>query len=139
MDHDRDMIRVVEGGGGAIEQSVIEAPLWRRGLPNELGEVVPVFLIAGAAAFSGEIELIPPLEFRLRWQRLLVGLRRADQITAHGNYPFAAFGPQRRHNIGGPRSPIKTGDDCLLDFEGIHQIDDVDRHCRLLAIPERRA
>ena len=33
--------------------------------------------------------------------------------------------------------PIKTGEDRLLDFQGIHEIDDVERHHGLLAIPKR--
>src|SRR6202158_3543274 len=57
MDHDADMIRVLEGGRAAIERGVIELPLRRSDLPNEFCKVVPVLLVAGAAAFGGEIKL----------------------------------------------------------------------------------
>jgi hypothetical protein len=55
MDHDRDMIRVVEGRFAAIERGLIEVPLRRSDLPDELGKIVPVFVIAGPAAFRGKI------------------------------------------------------------------------------------
>src|SRR6202022_1008848 len=65
MDHDADMIRVVEGRSRAIERGIIEVPLRRGEMPNELCKVVPVFLVACAAAFRGEIKLVPPLDSRL--------------------------------------------------------------------------
>ena len=61
MDHDGDMIRIVEGRCAAIERGIIEVPLRRSDLPNELRKVVPVFVVAGAAAFRGKIILVPPL------------------------------------------------------------------------------
>src|SRR5262245_50073303 len=62
MDRDSDVIRIVEGRRAAIECGVVEVPLRRSGLPDQLGKVVPVFLIADPAAFGGEIVLVPPLE-----------------------------------------------------------------------------
>jgi len=41
----------------AIEHGIIEPPLRRSDLPNQLDEIVPVFVIAGAAAFRGKIKL----------------------------------------------------------------------------------
>src|SRR5918994_1927677 len=73
MDHDADVIRVVEGRCAAIERSIIEVPLRRSGLPNELGKVVAVCVVASPAAFRGEIILVPPFELSLGWQRYLVG------------------------------------------------------------------
>jgi hypothetical protein len=35
-DHDADMIRVLEGRGAALERGIIEVPLRRSDLPNEL-------------------------------------------------------------------------------------------------------
>src|SRR5437016_5743262 len=57
MDHDADMIRIVEGCCTAIERGVIEAPLRGSDLPNELRKVVPVFVVACPAAFGGKIIL----------------------------------------------------------------------------------
>ena len=110
VDHDADVIRVVEGRGAAIERGVIEVPLRRRDLPDELRKVVPVLVVAGAAAFGGEIVLIPPLELRLRRQRHLAGFLAADQVAAHGDQRLAALRPERRDDIGRPRAPIEAGD-----------------------------
>src|SRR5918998_3104821 len=137
MDHDADVIRVVEGRRAAIERGIIEVPLRRSGLPNELCKIVPVFLVAGPAAFGGEIILVPPLELSLWRQGHLVGFRAADQITTHGDQGLAALWPECRDDVGRPRSPITTGDGSLLDLESIHQGDDIDSEDRLLAIPDR--
>src|SRR5579864_4541875 len=85
MDHDTDMIWIVEGRCAAIERGIVEVPVWRSELPNELRKVVPVFLVAGPTAFRGEVILVPPLEFSLWWQRHLAGLLAADQVPAHGD------------------------------------------------------
>jgi hypothetical protein len=53
MDYDADVIRVVEGHCGALERGIIEVPLRRSDLPNELRKVVPVFLVASPATFRG--------------------------------------------------------------------------------------
>ena len=137
MDHDADVIRIVEGRCAAIERGIIEFPLRRSDLPNELRKIVPVFVVAGPAALGGKIILIPPLELSLWRQRHLAGFLAADQITAHGDHGLAALRPERRDDVGRPRSPITTSDDCFLDLESIHQSDDVESNCRLLAVAER--
>jgi hypothetical protein len=62
MDHDRNMIRIFEGGCAAIEGRIVELPFRRSDLPNQLGKIAPVFFVAKLAAFRGEIELVPPLQ-----------------------------------------------------------------------------
>ena len=66
VDHDADVIWIVEGRGGAIERRIIELPLRRGDLPNESGKIISVFLVAGPAALRGEIILVPPLVLSLR-------------------------------------------------------------------------
>ena len=83
MDSNGDVVRIIERRRAAVEGGVIEAPLGRRDLPDELGEVVRVFLIADTASLGGEVELVPPLQLRGRRQRLLARLLVADQIAAH--------------------------------------------------------
>src|SRR5690349_7887585 len=61
MDHDGDMVGIVEGGSGTFIGGVIELPAWRRELPDQLVEVMPVLVIAGTSSVGGEVELIPPL------------------------------------------------------------------------------
>ena len=55
MDHDGDMIRIVERCRGAIEGGIVEIPFRRSELPDQFCKIVPVFFVAGAAAFRGEI------------------------------------------------------------------------------------
>src|SRR5215210_4394358 len=62
VNNDVDVIRVVERRRAVGERRVVEAPLRGTELPNQLVEVVPVFLVTDPAAFRGEIELVPPLE-----------------------------------------------------------------------------
>src|SRR5262249_11440731 len=137
MDRDGDMIRVLERRRAAIEGGVVEIPFRRRELPDELRKVVPVFLVAGPATLRGKIELVPPIELGLRRQRHLAGFLAADEITAHRHHRLAALRPERCDDVRSPRSPIKGGHDGLLDLELIHEVDEIDRNRRRLAIPER--
>src|SRR4051794_5790477 len=59
MDHDADVIRVVEGRGAAREGGLVEVPFGRGELPDEPGKVGPVSLVAGPPAFGGEVILVP--------------------------------------------------------------------------------
>jgi hypothetical protein len=53
MDHDADMIGIVERLRGAIECGIVKIPFRRGELPDQLCEIVPVFLIAVPAALGG--------------------------------------------------------------------------------------
>src|SRR5260370_40795069 len=136
MDHDADMIRIVEGRCAAIERGIVEVPFWRSDLPNELRKVVPVCIVAGPAAFRGKIKLVPPCELSLWRQRHLAGLLAADQIPAHRDEGLASLREDGRDDVGRPRAPIKTAQDRLLDLERIHQRDAIESNGRLLAIAE---
>src|SRR5947209_2013008 len=50
VDRDRHMVGVLECHGAAIESGGVEVPLGRCGLPDELGEVMAVLLVARTAA-----------------------------------------------------------------------------------------
>ncbi len=139
VDHDADVIRVVEGRGAALEGGLVEVPFRRSDLPDELRKVAPVFVVADPAAFGGEVILVPPLQLSLWRQRHLAGLLAADQIPAHRDETLAAFRPQRRDDVGRARAPIKTAEDRPANFECIHQSDDIDSDHRLLAIAGRCA
>lgn len=49
VDHDSDVVQVVERRCGAIERGIIEGPLGRIVLPDQLAEIVPVLVVASAA------------------------------------------------------------------------------------------
>ena len=120
VDHDADMIRVVEGRGAAREGGLVEVPFRRRELPDEPGKVALVSLVAGPAALGGEVILLPPLVLR-RWrQRHLAGCLAADQVPTHRDERLAALRPEHSHDVRGTRSPIEAGDNCLVDVKRIH-------------------
>ena len=52
VDDDVDVVRVVERRRAPVERLVVEVPLWRRRVPDELGEVVAVLVIAGPTALG---------------------------------------------------------------------------------------
>src|SRR5262245_28082980 len=62
VDHDGNVIWVVEGHGAAIERGIVEVPFRRCELPYELGELSAIFVIAGSPALGGKIELVPQLD-----------------------------------------------------------------------------
>src|SRR5215472_15866898 len=53
VNHNAHMIRIVERRRCTLECRVIERPLGRSGLPDELVEVVPVLLVARSASLDG--------------------------------------------------------------------------------------
>src|SRR5262245_38073650 len=93
--------------GCAVERGIIEVPLRRSELPDELRKIVAVFVITCAAAFCRKIKLVPPFELSVWWQRCLAGFLTADQIAAYRNDPLAAFRPKHRHDVSGARAPIE--------------------------------
>src|SRR5215475_8510740 len=136
MDDDADVIRIVERCGSALECGIIEPPLRRSDLPNELRKIVPIFFVAGPAAFGAKIILVPPLELGLWWQGHLARFLTADQVTAHGHHGLAALRPECCDDVGCTRPPIKTRENRPFDLESIHESDGIDGQCRLLAIPQ---
>ena len=118
VDHDRDVVGVVEGRCAALEGGVVEVPLRGGGPPDELRELAPVLLVPRPAALGGEVVLVPPLELGLRRQGQPAGLLAADQVAADRDQPAAALRPERRDDVGGSRSPVEPGHDRALDARG---------------------
>src|SRR6202050_3874171 len=83
IDHDGNVVRIVEGRRSAIKRGFIEVPFRRSELPNEFREVMSVFFVAGPATVRGKIILVPLLELSLGRQRYTSGLLAPEQITAH--------------------------------------------------------
>src|SRR5258706_2771132 len=61
VNNDVDVVGVVERFGAAIKRGIVEVPLRRCELPDELVENVTVLVVSSAAALRREVELIPPL------------------------------------------------------------------------------
>ena len=56
---DGDVVRVVERRRAARERRIVEAPFWRSNLPDQLRNVVPVFLAVNTAAPCAAAALSP--------------------------------------------------------------------------------
>jgi len=55
VNNNSNVIRIVEGRRGAIEGGIVEVPLGRSDLPNELRKIATVLVVAGPAALRGEV------------------------------------------------------------------------------------
>src|SRR5262249_49473640 len=137
VDHDGNVIRIVEGRRTAVKRSITELPFRRSGLPNELRKLAPVFLVADSAAFRCEVKLVPPLELSAGRQRYPAGFPAPYQIAAHRDDRLAAFGPQRRDDICRSCSPVKSAYHGSIDLKTIHQGCNVLSNRRGLAVLER--
>src|SRR5215813_3958971 len=131
------MVRIVEGGRAAIESRVVEIPLGRSGLPDQPRELTPILFVAGTAAIRRKIELVPPFVLGLWRQRHLAGFLIADEIAAHRHHGLGTLWPERCEDIGGPRSPVKAGENRLLDLESVKKVLEIGGERRWLAIPDR--
>src|ERR1700682_1158167 len=134
MDHDTDVVRVIEGRRRAIERRIVKLPFRRGELPDQLVEVPGVLAVSKPPAFGREVELVPPLELNRWWQWLLVRLLAADQVATHGYKRPAALWPERGDDVGTSRSPIEAGNDRAVDFQRIHQCSGVEREGRGLGV-----
>src|SRR5262249_36298006 len=62
-----DVIGIFESRRAAIKGRVVEVPLRRGNLPDQLREIAPIFVVADTAALRREVILIPPLQLGRRW------------------------------------------------------------------------
>ena len=105
VDHDRDVVGVVEGRRAAVERGLVELPFRRRGSPDQPRELAPVPLVARAAALGGEVVLVPPLQLRLWRQGQLAGGLASDQVAAdrdQGRCSVPATAPRRCRRFAPP-------------------------------------
>src|SRR5579872_2680580 len=138
MNDDSDVIGIIESRGRALVRCVVKIPFWRGQRPNEPVKIIPVPTVAKLAAWRGKIVLVPPTEFGLWRQWLLVRYKIHNDVPAYRNQRVATFRPKRSYDDGRPRSPIEAGEGCLLNLERVHQRTDIECNGRLLAVPKRR-
>src|SRR5262249_3528723 len=98
VDHDADVIRGIEGGRGTAERRLVKIPLRGTAFPDQLVEFVSVLAVAEFPPFGREVILVPPPQFGLRWQRLLVCFEIRNQVSAHSDDRLTTFRPERRHD-----------------------------------------
>src|SRR5438270_701970 len=82
VDHDRDVIGIIERPGSTLERLVIELPLRRRRLPNQLREITAILLVALPAPVGREVELVPPLQLCGGRQRNSARFLTRDEVAA---------------------------------------------------------
>ena len=82
LERDLNEIRIFEGLRRAFVGCVVECPSRGGKLPDQPVEVLSVLRIARFAALGGEIEQVPPREFRARRQRIGGRGLAGDQIAA---------------------------------------------------------
>jgi hypothetical protein len=134
---DRDMVGIVEGGGRAGEDGFVVAPFGRTEPPDQPGEIAAVPVIAAPAALGREVELIPPLQLRLRRQRLHAGALTADQVAAHRHKPGHTLWPQGRDDAGAAGAPVESRQHRAPNAERVQQLSYVPRQRRGLGVAER--
>src|SRR5262249_14283930 len=125
VDHDGDVIGVVEGGGGgAREGRLVEVPLGRSELPDELGYVASVFGVAGPPMLGGKVILVPPGKLRRRRQGswLAAGLPIRYPLTETRALQRSG---QRAARMSAVRAPIKPAEQSPLDLQHVHGRQDV--------------
>jgi hypothetical protein len=66
MDCDGDMVGVVQRRRRSVERRLVKLPSRRGQLPDQARELAPVLVIALSTTLGGEVELVPPLQLRLR-------------------------------------------------------------------------
>src|ERR1700730_8525516 len=59
--------------------------------------------VAGGSSTPRPVELVPPRQFALRWQRPPLGLLAADQVAAHRHHRFAPLRPQGGDDVRAAR------------------------------------
>src|ERR1700730_1210067 len=110
VDHDIDIIRVVEGRRRAREGGVVEMPVRRPLLPQDPGDLAPVGRKTCPAALELKIILIPQRHLTLRLGRDHGPGDILNEIAVDRHQPRAAARPQRRTDAGGPSAPVIAGE-----------------------------
>ena len=138
VDHDRDMVRVVEGRRAALERGVVEVPPRRRSPPDQLRELAPVSLVAGTPTLGREVVLVPPLE---------LGFGRQGQPDRTSDspirYPLTETSPSQRSGqsaatMSALRAPQSNPATTAVSIpRASMQRDRVERERRLLAVADR--
>lgn len=60
-----DAIQIVERHGGAVQQRVIESPVWRVSRPDHPGDLAPVRLKTGSATLGQQVVEVPEAGFEV--------------------------------------------------------------------------
>jgi len=135
VDDDIDEIRVVEGNGGLLVRRVIEAPVGRPQLPEELAQRAAILSEASAAALGLKIVLVPVPKLILWCLRLerSCNVLNVLAVAASRHEPTHPVGPQRSDDTGRTSSPVVPSEYRARDRQRVHEGTEIMRQRCLLA------
>jgi len=132
--HDHvDEVRVVERLRGARVRRLVELPVRRPHAPEQLAQLIAIFLDAGAAALAVHVVLVPPEKLAIRRLRLRRRGDVLDGVAAAQHHADDALGPKRRDDAARTPAPIEAAEQRAFDGERVHQVDQVLREYGLLS------
>src|SRR5215469_1441850 len=106
MDRELDKIGVVEGFGGSLVFSIVEAVIRRPQLPQFTTERSPIGGQSSPSALSVEIPLIPITVFGIRRGGLQCRRNVLNVVASDRDEPCNPIRPQRGHDAGSTATPI---------------------------------
>ena len=128
------MIRIVEGRRVRSNVASSKSHFGEALLPDQLRELMQVFARNRLGRGRWRNSIGTTIAAQRRRQRLLARFLAADQIAADRDERLAALRPQRGHDVGRARSPIKAGDDAFWIWSASISAIMSTRDRRLLAI-----
>ena len=123
--HDVDIVGIVEGHRGTFQRGVIEVPVRRVARPDHFGDFAPVGGETGSATLGQEVVEVPEAGFEvgLDWSHGEAYV--LDEVAVDRDDAGTPFWPQRGGDAGCPPTPVIAGEDGARDAERIQQSDHV--------------
>src|SRR5947209_7659841 len=123
--HDLDVVGIVEGHRGAVQRGVIEGPVRRVACPDHPRDVAPVRGETGAATLGQEVVEVPETGFEVGPDRRHGEAYVLNEVAVDGDDAGTALWPQRGGDAGCALAPVLAGEDGARDGERIQQSDHV--------------
>ncbi len=121
--HDVDIVGIVEGHRGTFQRGVIEVPVRRVARPDHFGDFAPVGGETGSATLGQEVVEVPEAGFQVRPDRRHGAADVLDEVAVDGDDAGTTVWPQRGGDAGRAPAPVIAGQDGARDVEGIQQRD----------------
>src|ERR1700712_2996341 len=107
VEDDLDVVRVVEGGCGALKRWFVELPAWGVPGPDHFRDIAPVRGEAGSAAFGQEVVEVPEAGFEVGADRVHGVADVLDEVAIDADEAGAPFRPQRGGHAGCTTAPVE--------------------------------
>src|SRR6266516_6584234 len=123
--HDVDVVGIVESPSGAFQRGVIEVPVRRVSRPDHPRDVAPVRGVTGSATLGQEVVEVPEAGFEVGPDRGHGEAYVLDEVAVDGDDAGTPFWPQRGGDAGCAPAPVIAGEDGARDVERIQQSEHV--------------